>query len=438
MIELSRRAFLKDLGLSTSALSFLYGLPSLQAQGNSSPKKRLIIMFSPNGTLPNDFWPDASGDDFNLKSSMEPLAPYKDSLLTLKGVHNKIGGDGDDHMKGISCLLPARKLHRGNIQGGGHTPAGWASGISIDQEIANFLQSRKETKTRFGSLEFGVAVPNRADPWTRMSYAGSNKPIAPIDDPHQMLQKMYGKMKDRESLVSILDDVAADLKSVSFKLAKEDKDMLEEHMNLVRQVEKGLLEAEKESSTVHPQPEIDPNIELVNDNTPKISRMQIDLLVNGLANDMTRVATRQFMRSVGQARMRWLGVNDGHHSLSHKPDKDKSAQDKLLKINKWFAGELGYLCKRLKETPEPGGEGNMFDNTTIMWVNELGKGNNHTLENIPFTLLGGGLGFKMGRSLHLPGVNHNRLLMALAHGFGHHIKGFGEHKLSEGGPLDLA
>ena len=141
MIELSRRAFLKDLGLSTSALSFLYGLPSLQAQGNSSPKKRLIIMFSPNGTLPNDFWPDASGDDFNLKSIMEPLAPYKDSLLTLKGVHNKIGGDGDDHMKGISCLLTARKLHRGNIQGGGHTPAGWASGISIDQEIANFLKN---------------------------------------------------------------------------------------------------------------------------------------------------------------------------------------------------------------------------------------------------------------------------------------------------------
>ena len=78
MIELSRRAFLKDLGLSTSALSFLYGLPSLQAQGNSSPKKRLIIMFSPNGTLPNDFWPDASGDDFNLKSRilLNLLAPY--------------------------------------------------------------------------------------------------------------------------------------------------------------------------------------------------------------------------------------------------------------------------------------------------------------------------------------------------------------------------
>ena len=67
MNELSRRAFLKDLGLSASALSFLYGLPSLQARGDSSQKKRLNIMFYPNGTLPNDFWPDASGDYFNLK-----------------------------------------------------------------------------------------------------------------------------------------------------------------------------------------------------------------------------------------------------------------------------------------------------------------------------------------------------------------------------------
>ena len=96
--------------------------------------------------------------------------------------------------------------------------------------------------------------------------------------------------------------------------------------------------------------------------------MQIDLLVNGFANDMMRVATLQFMRSVGQARMRWLGVNDGHHSLSHKPDKDRSAQDKLLRINKWFAGELAYLFKRLKETPEPGGGGNMLENTNELYL----------------------------------------------------------------------
>jgi len=55
--------------------------------------------------------------------------------------------------------------------------------------------------------------------------------------------------------------------------------------------------------------------------------------------------------------------------------------------------------KRLAQTPEPGNSGSMLDHTTILWTNELGKGNSHTLNNIPFVLIGGGLGFKMGRSL---------------------------------------
>ena len=438
MNHFSRRNFLKGLGVSSAALPFINGLPGLQAKNADHSKKRLIVMFSPNGTLPGEFWPEPLEDSIALKPIMEPLSEFKDDILTLKGVHNKVGGDGDDHMKGIGCLLTGRRLHRGNIQGGGHTPAGWASGISIDQEISNFLQSKDSTKTRFGSLEFGVAVPNRADPWTRLSYSGSNKPIAPIDDPQQMLQKMYGQMKDKESLVSILDDVADDLKSISSKLSKEDRQLLEEHMSLVRKVEKDLKVAEKESSADHPEPEIDPNIELINDNTPKISRAQIDLMVNGFANDMMRVSTLQFMRSVGQARMRWLDTNDGHHSLSHKPDNDKSAYDKLMKINKWFAGELSYLCKRLKQTPEPGGDGTMFDNTIIVWVNELGKGNNHTLNNIPFTIIGGGLDVKMGRALQMPDVTHNRLLMTIANAFGIELKSFGEEKLSVGGALDLS
>ena len=435
----NRRRFLRDLGLSTATLPFLAGLPGLQGKGKANTaKQRLIIMFSPNGTLPKQFWPDQANANPRLKPIMKPLEPFKDRILALKGVHNRIRGDGDNHMRGISCLLTAKELHPGNIQGGSHTPAGWASGISIDQEIRNHLQSHENTRTRFGSLEFGVAVPNRADPWTRMCYAGSDKPVAPIDDPYQMLQKMYGHLKDKESLVSILDEVSDDLKRVANKLGKEDRSLLEEHLALVREVERDLQRVDEKTDHLHPEPELDPDVELVNDNTPQISRMQIDLLVNGLANDMMRVASLQFMRSVGQARMRWLGIEEGHHTLSHKPDQDAESQGKLLKINTWFAGELAYLCKRLRETPEPGGEGNMLDHTTILWFNELGKGNSHTLDNIPFTLIGGGLGFKMGRALHLPNVPHNRLMLSLAHGFGHHLKTFGNARFSQGGPLDLS
>ena len=111
------------------------------------------------------------------------------------------------------------------------------------------------------------------------------------------------------------------------------------------------------------------------------------------------MATLQYTNSVGGARMHWIGVNEGHHELSHEPDSDKESQEKLTKINKWYCEQLAYLAKRLAETPEPGGGGSLLDNTLIVWTNELGKGNSHTLDNIPFVLVGNGLDFKMGRSL---------------------------------------
>jgi hypothetical protein len=205
----------------------------------------------------------------------------------------------------------------------------------------------------------------------------------------------------------------------------------------VRGLEQDLAEADKQGKLSHPVPKVDPTIELVNDNTPQISRIQIDILVNSLANDMARVGTLQYMRSVGMAQMRWLGVEEGHHSLSHDPDDKKESYEKLVKINTWFAGEFAYLARRLKETPEPAGEGSMLDNTLLVWTNELGKGNNHTLDNIPYVMVGGGCGFKMGRSLKFEKAAHNRLWMAIAQGMGHDLKTFGKKELCEGGALDL-
>jgi hypothetical protein len=437
MNPLNRRHCLRQLGVSAAAFPFLAGLPSLRGATAAKPRQRVVIMFTPNGTLPNEFWPD-TGDALDFKSILAPLEPYKDRTLVLNGICNLVRGDGDSHMRGMSCLLTGSELLPGNIRGGGGTPAGWAGSISIDQEIKNFLQKQAETHTRFGSLEFGVAVPDRADPWTRMSYAAANQPVAPIDDPYRMFGKLYGRLKDRETLVSILDDVKDDLSRVSTKLSERDKALLDRHMTLVRNFEEELQSVDANSHLSHPMPELDPSVELVNDNTPQISRMQIDLLVNSLANDMTRVATLQYMRSVGQAQMRWLGIQEGHHSLSHDPDDNKESYAKLQKINTWFCGELAYFAKRLAETPEPAGEGSMLDHTLILWMNELGKGNTHTLDNIPCVLVGGGAGFKMGRSVKFEKTAHNRLWMTLAHAMGHQIETFGKPELCAGGPLSLA
>ena len=430
----SRRQFLRDLGITAGALPFVSGLPSFAATNVGGIKKRLIFMFSPNGTVPAKFWPSQDG---TLASSaiLAPLAPFQKQVTVLKGISNLVGGDGDRHMRGMSCLLTGARLHPGNIQGGSDSPAGWASGISIDQEVKNFLQKNEETRTRFGSLEIGVAVPDRADPWTRMCYAGSNQPLAPLDDPYQMLNKLYGQSKDRETYASVLDTLGSDLKQVSQKLSSEDRALLEQHMTLVREMEREMADAAQTGELAHSEPELDPNIELVNDNTPQLARMQIDLLVNAMANDMTRIGSLQFMRSVGQARMRWLDINEGHHSLSHEPDKNEGAQEKLEKINIWFAQQLAYLAKKLKETPETGQNSNMLDHTTIVWVNELGKGNTHTLDDLPIVMVGGEATRNPG--FHDVGnkIPHNRLLMTLAHSMGHRIQTFGEKKWSHEGPL---
>src|SRR6266496_73858 len=252
MNAIHRRQFIKTLGLSAASLPFLMGLPSLGLASPARPRQRLIVMFSPNGTIPHAYWPDEVGSDFKLKEIMSPLEALKDRLLILRGLSNKVRGDGDGHMRGMSCLLTGIELFPGNIQGGSDTPAGWASGISIDQEIKNFFQNKEETRTRFGSLEFGVGVTDRADPWTRMSYAGPNKPVAPISDPYQMYQKLYRQLKDKKNLQSILDDVREDLKKVSKLISADDRKLLAEHETLVRQMEKEIGDAARQKLRVGP------------------------------------------------------------------------------------------------------------------------------------------------------------------------------------------
>ena len=337
-IQRTRREFIRDLGLGAAATAFIGNLPSIGFANQQRRKQRLVIMFSPDGVVPNAFWPDNEGDlaFMPFKESLSPLEPFKSRTLTLHGVCDRVRGDGDAHMRGMGCLLTGVELYPGNVQGGSDTPAGWARGISIDQEIKTSLAtSSQATRTRVGSLEFGVMVPNRADTWTRMVYAGANRPIAPIDDPYQMFARLYGRMRDQETVGSVLDDLRGDLQRVASAISPADRRLLDEHTSFVREMERD-LRANRDRTTEHAVPQLEPNIRNENANIPRNSRMQIDLMVNSFINDFTRVATLQYTNSVGNARMTWLGVTEGQHELSHKPDSDRPAQEQLTKINKWY------------------------------------------------------------------------------------------------------
>jgi len=436
----NRREFLRNIGLSTLGAHLALGLPSLANASENAKKKRLIFVFSPNGVIPKHFWPEQLGNEFDFKRILKPLEPMRDQIMTLQGISNKIKGDGDGHMRGIGCLLTGIELFPGDLQGGSDTPSGWSQGISVDQHLKNKFQADAATRTRFGSLEFGVMVPDRADIWTRMCYAGPNQPIAPIDDPYQMFDKLYGQAHNNKMLASVLDGLADDYKRLKPMISGSDQQMLEQHLDVIRKMEKDLqneLASQKESEggVDHLVPELPANVKDKNENMPQVTKMQLDLLVSALQADFTRIATFQITNSVGNARMEWLGINDGHHSLSHKPDNDEKSYEALIKINTWYCEQVAYLAKRLADTPEPGADGSMLDHTTIVWTNELGKGNSHTHDNIPFVCIGGGLGWKMGQAFNFKGENHNRLLMNFCESMGHPVENYGNPDYCSGGVL---
>ena len=68
--------------------------------------------------------------------------------------------------------------------------------------------------------------------------------------------------------------------------------------------------------------------------------------------------------------MRWLGVEEGHHTLSHEPDSNTAVLEQLTKINTWFAGEVAYLLwhDRLPDATEAGILSRLFNEQQAIFV----------------------------------------------------------------------
>ena len=147
-----RRRLLKNSIKSAAALPFLQHLPSLAA--STTPQKRFIMMFTPNGTIPEEFFPSGSENQFDFKRILAPLESVKSEINVYKGLDNKLPLPGDDHQRGMGGLWTARHLLPGDTpDANGLDPVGWASGVSVDQVIAQQIGGQ----SRFKSLEYGVA-----------------------------------------------------------------------------------------------------------------------------------------------------------------------------------------------------------------------------------------------------------------------------------------
>lgn len=427
------------------------GLPLLHSlevgAGTPPPIKRLVLMYNPNGTIEDAFWPTAGGEtDFALGEMLAPLEVWRDKLLLLRGIDLKVTstGPGGPHQRGIGGLFTGTELQEGEFADGCGSTAGWANGKSFDQAYVDHLG----VVTALPSLELGVRA-TAAEVRSRIVYGAPGSPLPPINDPHQVWSRLFSgfagdpdeRLVQLDKRKSVLDAVQGQFASLNQRVSKEDRERLESHAEMVRELEQRLQLAATAGSgsggsdggsdgCVKPP---DPGAISVDDENemPRVSQLQLELLAMAFRCDLTRVASIQFSNAINDIRFPWLNSLGSGHTLSHSGPSDANAREQLVKRGVWFSEQLAYLMSMLESIPE--GDGTVLDNTIIVWCSEVSAGNTHSHTDMPFLIAGGGAGrLKMGRYLQYGGVAHNQLLVGLLNALDVPVESFGLPEFNSG------
>ncbi len=417
----SRRGFTAGLGAALLAAPFL-GLLTRSRRARAATgvaAKRLVVFFSPNGTVPARWRPSGSETAwaFPAGSILEPLAPHRDRLVVVDGLQF-VGAT--NHEGGMAAMLT-----------GSGSAGGESRGMSIDQFVAAAIGGA----TRLRSLELGV----QTSAWggsvqTRMSYTGAGQYAPPDDSPRGVYARLYGDVAPGGADVTlarrqrVLDAVKGDLGDLRGRLGGEEQHKLDQHLTSLRELERALGGGSCDGGT----PVADLAIH-ANDNFPAIGRTQMDLLVAALACGATNVASIQWGHTVAPQVFTWLGLGDGHHALSHMDDGNAAGVAAFVTAERWFATQFAYLLDKLAVAPDPAGGGSLLDTTLVVWAKEMGDSRAHVCTDVPFVLAGGGA-FTPGRYLRTGGAAHARLLVSICHAMGLATTTFG-NPAAGSGPL---
>lgn len=427
-----------------SALPLLESL-NAGAQEAAAGPQRLVLLYNPNGTIPEAFWPaaGASETEFTLGPILAPLADFKDRMLLLRGLDISVadasGLPGGPHQRGIGGLYTGSELQTGTMADGDGSLAGWANGPSVDQEVVQ----RLDPPTLLPSLELGVRA-TAADVMARISYSGPGSPVPPMNDPREVFQRLNsGFINDlagpeqaaaREQRRLVMAAVQSQYASLRPKVSLVDRQKLERHADFLNGIVRRLDYGVRPGSSC--QPPTEPPSLGVEDaaDMPDITRLQLDLLALAFACDLTRVASVQFSTAINAIGFPWLNSTAEGHNLSHRGPSDSGARDQLTQRASWYAGQIAYLAQQLAAVTE--GDRTVLDNTVLVWGNELSLGNSHSHREIPFMLLGSAGGrLRTGRYLQLGAQPHNRLLVSLLNTMGVDATSFGHRDFGTAGAL---
>ena len=442
---LNRRQLLAATGLLAGSLF----LPSRARAALQAPPKRLVIFFTQHGTVyPNwrmrpagndggaDFEMDlhALGDP-DFSPILQPLWAMRDKLLVVDGLSMATAEadvPGNNHDIGTRHALTGALLRNGA-----------AGGASIDQIIANAIRAQG----RMDSLELAVvasanggavwrgagqAIPPDADPlsvWNRVFPADLHAPTPTLAERMQNAQQ------------SVLDVVRGEYDAVAPRLSSADRQKLEIHRDLVRDMESRLTQWATMQCT---RPGTPSTSGTYGDSAYYDTRCSAmwGITAAALACDLTRVVTIQ----MGQLVTSQIGAPPGdvHADYAHHQDDDANARQMMTNYGRVHATQFAQLLAQLDAIPE--GNGTLLDSCAVVWVSELADGTHH-LRPWPVVIGGGALGggrYKYyapntpnpSSGTTFPGYAprigppHNQMWTSVAHALGASVTHVGETQLS--------
>ncbi|RLS52396.1 MAG: DUF1552 domain-containing protein [Planctomycetota bacterium] len=346
-------------------------LPATSAGEDADRIPRRMVAIETNmGILPQYFFPQGSGTDYQTSPYLERLAAHRSQMTVFSGVS----------FPGVTGAHAAEKCF---LTGTPHPErGGFRNGVSLDQYAAELIGNQ----TRYPSLVLAVTNENPT-----LSYTRSGAPIPAEKSPRKLFQRLFvqGKPEEVEANVealrqgrSTLDFVSDQSKRLSRSLSPVDQQRLDQYFTSVRELEQRLQSSQewehKPKPSVHvPAPEdIEDARAFVNR-----TRMTFDVIKLALDTDSSRLVTLFIDTTV-------------IHNITHHGNRPEVLGELKGHEEGQFDALNGFLSS-LQASQEQGQT--LLDRTMVLYGTCMGSANSHSNVNLP-TLLAGG-GFRHGQHL---------------------------------------
>jgi len=371
---------------------------------------RMAFMQVPNGimNLKNEWAPKEEGPLTQMPRSLEPLAAFKDRLVIPSNLDQNQAAGKDfeiagDHPRACTAWLTgthAKMTSGADLQGG----------ISVDQIAAR--QFGKETQ--LASLEIGLESPEVIGSceaayacayYNTISWRNDTSPLPMENRPRALFERLFGETTDPEVRTalrkedrSIIDTMNASITKMRLELGGTDRAKIDQYIDAIRDVERRMQLAERQSGQDLPQvhsPVGAPEV------FSEYFKLMTDLLVLAWQTDMTRVITFMMGHEMSGRAYPEIGFPDAHHPCTHHQG-DPEKIEKTTKINTFHVKQLAYYVDRLANTKD-GDSGSLLDNSMILYGAALSDANLHLYTDLPLVLAAGkNTGIKGGVHVRYP------------------------------------